>query len=322
METTAPQADNLPQVAPPASHQSTAERNTLATPVELGGVGLHSGIESRVCIRPAPAFSGRAFVRTDQPQSPVIPATVDRVVSTQLSTELGVGEATVRTVEHVLAALAGMGIDDARIEIDGPEVPLLDGSARLWAEAIAAAGRMPQGRRDIRCLDQPVHLQDGEAWLTAFPADQCRFTYGIDFDLPAIGNQWHSWSPAVEPFKDAIAPARTFAIAHQIEQLRQHGLIRGGSLDNALVCSDKGWLNPPLRFSNEPARHKLLDLVGDMSLIGFLPRAHIVAYRASHRLHVQFAQQLAASVACRNVLQDSASRNSTLLDSALQNSAP
>lgn len=270
-------------------------RNTLAAPIGRAGVGLHSGIESRVCIRPAPAASGRAFVRVDQPGSPIIPATVDHVVGTQLSTELGLGPLTVRTVEHLLAALVGMGIDDARIEIDGPEVPLLDGSAKPWAAAIAAAGRVQQGESVPWMLQEPIHLQEGEAWIAAFPAPQHRFTYGIDFELSAIGNQWHSWSPAQEPFESAIAPARTFAIAHQVEQLRQLGLIRGGSFDNALVCGDEGWLNPPLRFSNEPARHKLLDLVGDMSLIGALPQAHIVAYKASHRLHVQFAQQLSAA---------------------------
>ncbi|MGF1535177.1 MAG: UDP-3-O-acyl-N-acetylglucosamine deacetylase [Elainellaceae cyanobacterium] len=300
METTALQPDNLSAPDPDTADQGVG-RSTLAAPVEQTGVGLHSGIESRVRICPAPPASGRVFVRVDQPDSPEIPARVDFVIGTQLSTELGIGKATVRTVEHLLAALVGMGIEDARIEIDGPEVPLLDGSARLWAEAIASAGRVQQGEQTKQAgwsLDHPVHLQDGEAWLAAFPAPQRRFTYGIDFAVPAIGNQWHSWSPDQEPFEQAIAPARTFALAHQVEQLRQHGLIRGGSLDNALVCDETGWLNPPLRFSNEPARHKLLDLVGDMSLIGALPRAHVIAYRASHRLHVQFAQQLAVSAAC------------------------
>ena len=116
----------------------------------------------------------------------------------------------------------------------------------------------------------------------------------IDFPVAAIGNQWHSWSPAVEDFSGQVAPARTFAMAHQIDGLRSQGLIKGGSLENALVCTQEGWLNPPLRFANEPARHKLLDLVGDLSLLGVLPTMHVTAYRASHSLHVQLARQLAA----------------------------
>ncbi|HEY9734924.1 MAG TPA: UDP-3-O-acyl-N-acetylglucosamine deacetylase, partial [Trichocoleus sp.] len=127
---------------------------------------------------------------------------------------------------------------------------------------------------------------------------ESRFTYGIDFEVPAIGNQWYSWSwaskeeDAGDAFIEAVAPARTFGLAHQIDYLRSQGLIQGGSLDNALVCGQDGWVNPPLRFENEPARHKLLDLIGDISLLGRLPLAHILAYKASHRLHVQLAQTL------------------------------
>jgi UDP-3-O-[3-hydroxymyristoyl] N-acetylglucosamine deacetylase len=202
-------------------------------------------------------------------------------------------EARVRTVEHLLAALAGSGVNDARIEIDGPEVPLLDGSAKVWVEAIQEAGLEASVTPSAFVLEKPVWVYQGDAFVAALPAPTLRFTYGIDFDLPAIGNQWHSFSPEQEAFADAIAPARTFGLAHQIEQLRQAGLIKGGSLDNALVCGDSGWLNPPLRFSNEPVRHKLLDLVGDLSLLGTFPVAHFLAYKASHHLHIQLAQELA-----------------------------
>ena len=139
---------------------------------------------------------------------------------------------------------------------------------------------------------EPVWIRDGESFVAALPAPQTRFTYGIDFAYAAIGNQWHSWSPT-ENFATDIAPARTFGFAEQIEQLQQAGLIKGGNLENALVCSDRGWVNPPLRFTNEPARHKLLDLVGDLSLLGQLPAAHIIAYKASHKLHTQLATKLA-----------------------------
>jgi UDP-3-O-[3-hydroxymyristoyl] N-acetylglucosamine deacetylase len=234
-------------------------------------------------------------VRTDLPNSPKIPARVEAVVQTTLSTELAQGDARVRTVEHLLAALAGMGVENARIEIDGNEVPLLDGSAQVWVEAIAQAGIVPQesdNQGTTGAVQEPIWVQQGDAFVAALPSPMTRFTYGIDFDVAAIGNQWHSWTPSQETFADAIAPARTFGLAHQIDQLRAAGLIKGGSLENALVCDHQGWLNPPLRFSNEPVRHKLLDLVGDLSLLGTFPQAHFLAYKASHNLHVQLAHQL------------------------------
>ena len=272
----------------------SVQQHTVATTIQQTGVGLHSGQSATVRILPAEAGQGRYFVRTDLPDAPSIPAHISQVRQTTLSTELAVGEASVRTVEHLLAALAGVGVDNARIEIDGPEVPLLDGSARLWAEAIAQTGIITQSQpRTPLPLNEPLWIHQGDAFVAAIPAPQLRFTYGIDFDLPAIGNQWFSWSPGQESFLEAIAPARTFGLAHQIDQLRAAGLIKGGSLENALVCGPEGWINPPLRFSNEPVRHKLLDLVGDFSLLGAFPAAHILAYKASHQLHTQLVHQLA-----------------------------
>jgi UDP-3-O-[3-hydroxymyristoyl] N-acetylglucosamine deacetylase len=270
-------------------------QTTLSTSFEQSGVGLHSGLLTQVRVLPATAGEGRYFVRTDLPNSPKIPARVEAVVQTTLSTELAQGDARVRTVEHLLAALAGMGVENARIEIDGNEVPLLDGSAQVWVEAIAQAGIVPQesdSQGTTGSVQEPIWVQQGDAFVAALPSPMTRFTYGIDFDVAAIGNQWHSWTPSQETFADAIAPARTFGLAHQIDQLRAAGLIKGGSLENALVCDHQGWLNPPLRFSNEPVRHKLLDLVGDLSLLGTFPQAHFLAYKASHNLHVQLAHQL------------------------------
>jgi UDP-3-O-[3-hydroxymyristoyl] N-acetylglucosamine deacetylase len=313
---------------------------TLGGSFERSGVGLHSGILTKVRVLPAAPREGRYFVRIDLPGSPIISARVEAVGETRLSTELRAAiasdskannsvsseSASVRTVEHLLAALAGSGVDDARIEMDGSEVPLLDGSAKGWVEAIAQVGVVPQGGgegensstqiRDAEAtfapglrpakrspphpltlspfvLHEPIWVHHGDAFVAALPAPTTRFTYGIEFDLAAIGKQWHSFSPERESFADAIAPARTFGLAHQIEQLRQAGLIKGGSLENALVCDESGWLNPPLRFSNEPARHKLLDLVGDLSLLGTFPVAHFLAYKAGHHLHVQLAKELA-----------------------------
>lgn len=272
-------------------------QHTIAGSVEQSGIGLHSGQSTTVTLHPAPESTGRYFVRVDVPHRPVIPAHVTSVHSTQLSTELAADGGSVRTVEHLLAALAGLGVDNVRIEINGPEVPLLDGSAWHWIGAIASVGVVQQSVARSRLeMTDPIWVRDGDAFVVAMPAAHLRLTYGIDFDVAAIGQQCYSWSPYRTAFHEAIAPARTFGLAHQIEQMRQAGLIKGGSLENALVCGNEGWLNPPLRFSNEPVRHKLLDLIGDLSLLGALPAAHITAYKASHRLHTQLARQMQSKI--------------------------
>jgi UDP-3-O-[3-hydroxymyristoyl] N-acetylglucosamine deacetylase len=276
------------------------QQHTLAAPITQGGLGLHSGVTTQVQILPAEVGSGRYFVRVDLPDLPIIPAQVAAVNQTVLSTQLGKGEVYVRTVEHLLAALSGMGVDNARIEIEGSEVPLLDGSAKVWAANIAEVGLVSQSadRQESLVIKEPICVYQGDAFVCALPAPETRFSYGIDFDVAAIGNQWHSWSPMAEientsaSFAVEIAPARTFGLLHQIEHLQKTGLIKGGSLDNALVCSSEGWLNPPLRFANEPVRHKILDLVGDLSLLGTFPVAHFFAYKASHNLHIQLAEKI------------------------------
>jgi UDP-3-O-[3-hydroxymyristoyl] N-acetylglucosamine deacetylase len=282
-------------------NNTNRKQHTIAASITQTGVGLHSGVSTQVRILPAEVGSGRYFVRVDLPNSPIIPAQVAAVSQTLLSTQLGKGEAYIRTVEHLLAALTGMGVDNARIEIDGPEIPLLDGSARVWAESITQVGLRSQPITDGEvslAIKEPIWIYEGDTFVAAIPAPETRFSYGIDFDLPAIGNQWHSWSltadleKASASFATEIAPARTFGLLHQIEHLQQSGLIKGGSLENALVCGPDGWLNPPLRFANEPVRHKILDLVGDLSLLGNLPRAHFLAYKASHNLHIQLAQRI------------------------------
>jgi UDP-3-O-[3-hydroxymyristoyl] N-acetylglucosamine deacetylase len=271
-------------------------QQTLQQAVTLTGVGLHSGANVTLRILPAAVGQGRSFRRTDLPNSAVIPAHIHAIGQTTLSTELVAGEASVRTIEHLLATLWGLEVDNATIELDGPEVPLLDGSAQNWVEAIMAAGLEAQSAPiAINHIETPVWIRQGDLFVAALPASHWQFTYGIEFDLAAIGKQWHTWHPDRESFATEIAPARTFGLAHQIEQLRQAGLIKGGSLDNALVCGEDGWVNPPLRFSNEPVRHKLLDLVGDLSLLGTIPIGHYIAYKASHHLHTQLAAQLASA---------------------------
>ncbi len=270
---------------------------TLGRSIELSGVGLHSGITTTVKLLPGEVGKGHYFVRVDLPEKPIIPACLEYVSQTTLSTELAVGEIKVRTIEHLLAALAGCGVEDVRIEIDGAEVPLLDGSAKLWIEAILDSPTEIVSSQKLNIdpkitITEPIWVRHGDAFVAAIPSPELRFTYGIDFPYEAIGNQWYSWHPQRESFIETIAPARTFGFTEQIEQLQQAGLIKGGNLDNALVCSLEGWLNPPLRFDNEPVRHKLLDLIGDLSLLGKFPLAHFLAYKASHSLHVRLAEAI------------------------------
>ncbi|MBR8829680.1 MAG: UDP-3-O-acyl-N-acetylglucosamine deacetylase [Chroococcopsis gigantea SAG 12.99] len=266
--------------------------STVKSAFTLTGIGLHSGNTTTVKVCPAPAGKGRYFVRVDLPDAPIIPAGVDSVAKTTLSTELVKGFAKVGTVEHLLASLTGWGITDARLEIDGSEVPLLDGSAHVWSQSIEAVGVTLSIPENTALISQPIWIYEGDTFVAALPSPETRFSYGIDFPYEPIGNQWYSWCPGVESFSTAIAPARTFGLADQIEGLQKAGLIKGGSLENALVCDRSRWLNPPLRFENEPVRHKILDLLGDLSLLGNIPRGHYLAYKASHKLHVELARAI------------------------------
>jgi UDP-3-O-[3-hydroxymyristoyl] N-acetylglucosamine deacetylase len=285
--------------------QTAQLQQTIAAPVTRVGVGLHSGERATVKLLPAGAGEGRYFVKG----ATALPAFVTNVADTRLSTCLGRGGCAVHTVEHLMSALEGLGVDNCRIEIEGgDEVPLLDGSAREWVEAIEESGLSiatdsstgMQSARNAFVVDAPFSVTHGDSFVAAFPSPFTRLTYGIDFpQVPAIGSRWFSWTPTgARSYKDEVAPARTFGIAEQVEELRAAGLIKGGSLENALVCSmEQGWLNPPLRFEDEPCRHKLLDLIGDLALCATpghagLPVAHVVAFKASHALHVKFGAAL------------------------------
>ena len=263
----------------------------MFTPFNLSGVGLHSGQETNITISPEAQGKGRYFVRVDLRDAPIIRATVASVQTTMLSTELSNGEASIRTVEHLLAALWGCGVRDARIEVDSGEIPLLDGSAQQWIEKLDLDPDNNLSNSQA-VITEPIWVRKDDAFCAVLPSPEMKFSYGIDFPYPVLQNQWYSWYPHRESFREAIAPARTFGFADQIEQLRQAGLIKGGSLDNALVCDHNGWLNPPLRFENEAVRHKLLDLIGDLSLLGEIPVGHYLAYKASHQLHTQLAQEI------------------------------
>jgi len=175
--------------------------------------------------------------------------------------------------------------------VEGGEIPLLDGSALPWVEAIAEAGLVPLGPRQLRSLPGPITRQQGESFAVALPSDQPRLSAAVEYPQAAIGRQVFSLTLTPETFVAELAPARTFGFLEQVEQLRELGLIQGGALDNALVCDGDRWLNPPLRYADEPVRHKLLDLLGDLALVG-LPQAQVFAYRGSHGLHTALAAAL------------------------------
>ena len=265
---------------------------TLATAVERHGVGLHSGTECLVRLAPSDK-PGYWVGFLDAPSRSLLRLSPDHVGDTRLCTALQWGDRRLATVEHLLAALAGTGISQAVLWVKGDEVPLLDGSAQPWVEAIAEAGLAELGPRTLPGLgdDQPLIERRGEGFVMALPAPAPQLAAAIEFPHRAIGRQLYSLTLTPERFVAEIAPARTFGFRDQVEQLRQAGLIRGGDLDNALVCDGDRWLNPPLRFADEPVRHKLLDLIGDLALAG-LPRAQVIAYRGSHALHTALAAAL------------------------------
>lgn len=266
---------------------------TLAAPVERRGVGLHSGAETMVRLQPSerPGYHVAWLDRPDLPEQQLHP---DQVCDTRLCTALQLGERRLATVEHLLAALAGCGISQAEILVDGEEIPLLDGSALPWVEAIGEAGLQTTGPRIPPPLPpQGLIERRGLSFALAMPAERLTLTVAIEFPQAAIGSQLFSLELSPERFVAEVAPARTFGFRDQVEQLLAAGLIRGGALDNALVCDGDRWLNPPLRFAEEPVRHKLLDLLGDLALVG-LPQAQVVAYRGSHQLHTALAAALAS----------------------------
>ena len=267
---------------------------TLNAPVERSGVGLHSGATARLRLEPFEQ-PGYWVGWLDAPQLALQQLHPSQVCETQLCTALQLDQRRLATVEHLLAALAGVGISSALLLVDGPEIPLMDGSAQPWVEAIAEVGLKALGPRPVAsALSAPITLQQGQSFVTALPSERLRLAAAIEFPQPAIGRQLFSLELTPEAFVEQIAPARTFGFKQQVEQLLAAGLIKGGALDNALVCDGDGWVNPPLRFADEPVRHKLLDLLGDLALAG-LPQAQVFAFRGSHGLHTALAAALVSS---------------------------
>ena len=266
---------------------------TLGGAVSRRGIGLHGGEVAEVRLQPS-AQVGFHVSWLDNSDPPVTLGP-HQVRDSQLCTTLELGDRHLGTVEHLLAALAGCGLTHVEIQVGGEEIPLLDGSALGWVEAIAEVGLTPAAtpRADPLVLERALVCHRGSSVITATPAERFNVVGVIDFPQAAIGHQMLAIELTPEGFTEQIAPARTFGFREQVDQLLAAGLIKGGALDNALVCDGDHWLNPPLRFADEPVRHKLLDLIGDLALVGF-PQAQVLVYRGSHGLHNDLANALLA----------------------------
>jgi UDP-3-O-[3-hydroxymyristoyl] N-acetylglucosamine deacetylase/3-hydroxyacyl-[acyl-carrier-protein] dehydratase len=271
----------------------TARRHSITAPVTLDGTGLHLGQPCRLTFRPADAGAGILFRRLDLPDTPMIPARVEHAVLSERRTQLGEGEHALHTVEHVLAAVAGQEIDDILIEMDGPEPPILDGSAAPFVDALARAGIADRpGEVRYLTLPHPVSVIDGESVYEALPAPALSLKVTIDFPHRLIGRQTCDVTVTPESFARELAPARTFGFVREVEMLRAKGLIQGASTANAVVLDDDGVVDTVLRWPDEFARHKTMDCVGDLALAGCRVRARVIAVKPSHRGTVTLVREM------------------------------
>ncbi len=294
-------------------------QRTISGPITLTGVGLHTGAEVNLAFHPAPAGHGVKFKRTDLEGQPVLNVDVSRVVNTERSTTLGSGDASVSTIEHLLSALSGLRIDNVLVEIDGPEIPIVDGSASPFVQTLLSAGIEEQDEsRDYFIVEEPITYRDEASGseIVALPYDGFEVVCMIDFDSPVLGQQYATLR-GYDDYAEEIAPCRTFVFLHELEQLFEHNLIQGGDLTNAIVIADyavpqdrldalakkmgkesvevneQGILNTiDLKFHNEPARHKLLDVIGDISLLGVSIKGRILATKPGHGVNVEFTKLL------------------------------
>ena len=266
-------------------------QRTLRRQVACAGIGLHSGNKVTLTLKPAAADAGIRFRRSDLGID--IPASVAHVGATNHATCLSHRGAVVETVEHLLAAITSMGLDNAIVELDHREVPVMDGSSAPFVYLIQEAGlrTLSTPRRYLKVL-RPITLSRGDKLISLYPSDYFKVTYSISFDHPLLRHQSHTLRVDENTFIDDIAPARTFGFLHEVEMLRQQGLALGGSLENAIVLSETGVLNPQLRYEDEFVRHKILDAIGDLSLVGYPIIGHLVAHRAGHALHTAFAKRI------------------------------
>lgn len=291
---------------------------TIRSEVTISGVGLHTGAMTNLTFRPAPENHGYKFQRVDMPGKPIVEADVDNVSDTDRGTTISKNGAKISTIEHVLAALAGMEIDNVLMEIDGPEVPIMDGSARPFIEILEKAGKQEQKEeRHYYYLSENITYEDPKrkTEMLAVPSEDFRLTVMVDYNSDLLGTQ-HATLYNIGEFKSEICESRTFCFLHELEMLLEHNLIKGGDINNAIVVVDRpvsqdkldklakifnkpkvtaerGFLNnAKLRFQNEPARHKLLDIVGDLALVGAPLKGHILAARPGHVANVEFARKI------------------------------
>jgi UDP-3-O-[3-hydroxymyristoyl] N-acetylglucosamine deacetylase len=269
----------------------TNAQRTLRRATSCAGIGLHSGNKVTLTLRPAPADYGIRFQRADL-GGLEIPATVTHLGGIQYATGLARDHVSVETVEHLLGALVSLGIDNVAVELNFPEVPIMDGSAAPFVYLIHEAGvkRLPVPRRYLKVL-RPITLSRGDKRMALYPSDHFKVTYSISFDHPLLRHQSRSIRLSEESFVEEIAPARTFGFLKEVEMLRQKGLALGGSLENAVVLGETGVLNA-LRYDDEFVRHKILDVIGDLALVGYPLIGHLVAHRGGHALHTEFAAKV------------------------------
>lgn len=280
-------------------------QRTLRTQVSCTGIGLHSGAKITLTLHPAPAGSGIVFVRTDLSPAVEIPALAENVVDTTLATSIGKGGARVGTIEHLMAALSGLGIDNCRVELDGPEVPIMDGSAAPFVYLIQSAGiELQREMKRFLVIRKPVVVQDGEKEAKFLPAPQLSISFTIDFDHPLISNQAFRMDFSDRFFHREIARARTFGLYEEVETMKKMGLAKGGSLENAIVVDDFSILNPDgLRFPDEFVRHKILDSIGDISLVGMPVIGHLVAYKSGHALNHKLVTEVLADASAYEIIE-------------------
>jgi UDP-3-O-[3-hydroxymyristoyl] N-acetylglucosamine deacetylase len=267
-------------------------QRTLRRSISCAGIGLHSGNKVTLSLKPAAADTGIRFRRSDLGGLEV-PATIEHVGGINLATGLARDAVRVDTVEHLLAALVSLGVDNAIVELNSPEVPIMDGSAAPFIYLINEAGvkPLPAPRRYLKVL-RPISVSRGDKRIALYPSDHFKVTYSISFDHPLLRHQSRTIRLSEEVFVEEIAPARTFGFLSEVEMMRQQGLALGGSLENAVVIGDTGVLNNALRFDDEFVRHKILDVIGDMALVGHPIIGHLVAHRGGHALHAAFAARV------------------------------
>lgn len=282
---------------------SIRNQRTLKNPVEFSGIGLHTGVNVTMRFVPANEGTGIIFKRIDLPNAPVIPATVEYVCDNARNTTLGIGTIRINTVEHVLAAIRAFNVDNLIIEIDAIEPPVGNGSSDVFVEMIERSGVIEQKATiPIVWLRQPVYWSEGEIHIVALPCEEYRISYTLSYpNTPLLKSQYYSGTINSESFKREIASCRTFSLYEEVSMLMDRGLIKGASLDNAVVIKDDTILSKNgLFFSDEMVRHKVLDVIGDLSLVGINFMAHVISIRSGHASNVAFARKLYQYITMEN----------------------